>query len=132
MHVPVTGVIDAVLSRADGLQVACEAHSQLRRIEQQIRWASAKEDALSSAASEAGRSAIVSQVLLLRDTAANRSVVAQFGQLLELAYPVRHSDALAALKGEVPWPGAALIWCRVDGSRATILERPPRGIRLGR
>jgi transcriptional regulator with XRE-family HTH domain len=46
---PVRGVIDAVVSRSGDAVVAIEVHSELRRLEQQIRWAGEKADALPSA-----------------------------------------------------------------------------------
>src|SRR5262249_10708924 len=46
---PVRGVIDLVLEdRTRRVAVATEAHSELRRIEQQLRWAAAKADALAA------------------------------------------------------------------------------------
>lgn len=149
---PVHGVIDMVLE-ANGDVVSCEAHSQLRRLEQQIRWATLKADALeyllttpvrgsddrreghepSSPATSPTRSVLrVSRLLLLRSTRANRQVVSEFGDLLVTAYPARHEDVIAALTGEAPWPGHGLVWCSVEGGRAWLHERPPRGIKLGR
>ena len=44
---PVRGVIDVVLARpAAGRIVSLEAHSEIRRLEQQLRWATEKSDAL--------------------------------------------------------------------------------------
>ncbi len=131
VHEPVAGVIDAVLEREDGTIVACEAHSQLRRIEQQVRWASAKADALAGSGDDAP-AAPISRLLLLRSTAPNRAVVAEYQDLLRVAYPARARDTLASLTTGAPWPGASLLWCEADGSRARLLDTPPRGIRLGR
>ena len=127
VHRPVRGVIDLVLERADPPIVACEAHSDLRRLEQQVRWARAKSDALAEA-----RGVTVSRLLLLRSTARTRSVAAEFGSFLSAAYPARHEDAMSALRNGDPWPGDTIVWCRVERGRATILDRPPRGVRLGR
>jgi hypothetical protein len=140
------GVIDLVLEDAgERVVVACEAQSQLRRLEQQIRWVSMKADALAEARHSAGarhqadhgrgsdsQPAVVSRLLLLRSTQSNRHVVSEFGELLMTAYPARYADLIAALTGTAPWPGPGLVWCAVDGDSARILERPPRGIRLGR
>jgi transcriptional regulator with XRE-family HTH domain len=171
---PTRGVIDLVLEDAvEPAIVACEAQSQLRRLEQQIRWASMKADALSLARTEAraragarrwagggagssvdGESTAgpegtavgtegaavgteqtlleVSRLLLLRSTRTNRHVVMEHADLLAVAYPASHADLLAALCGTAPWPGPGLVWCGVDAAGARILDRPPRGVRLGR
>lgn len=152
------GVIDLVLEDAgEPVVVACEAQSQLRRLEQQVRWASMKADALGDARhsararhqTETRQSAqarhqaddghgsdsqpeVVSRLLLLRSTQSNRHVVSEFGELLMTAYPARYADLIAALTGTAPWPGPGLVWCAVDGEDERILERPPRGVRLGR
>jgi hypothetical protein len=133
---PVRGVIDLVLEDArGGSVVAGEAHSELRRLEQQLRWSRAKADALGMARSASGGDetpTTVGRLLLLRSTARTRATVAQYGDLVAAAYPARSMDAYAALTGDAPWPGDALLWCRVEDGHATVLERPPRGIRAGR
>src|SRR5215210_9458263 len=50
VHRPARGVIDVVLERDDddGLTVAVEVHSQLRRLEQLLRWANLKRESLPS------------------------------------------------------------------------------------
>jgi transcriptional regulator with XRE-family HTH domain len=138
---PVRGVIDVVLDDStDGPIVACEAHSELRRLEQQLRWSRSKADALrlaraglpdgSSGSVETSRP--VSRLLLLRSTARNRASVTEYADLVAAAYPARTADAFAALTRDSPWPGDALLWCRVEDGQATILDRPPRGITVGR
>lgn len=151
---PVRGVIDMVLEATHGIDVvSCEAQSQLRRLEQQVRWATMKADALEelittrlrhrdarpeaqgSSAPEIGppRSPVrVSRLLLLRSTRANRHVVREFADLLATAYPARHEDLVASLTGDAPWPGHGLVWCSVEGGRAWLHARPPRGITVGR
>jgi transcriptional regulator with XRE-family HTH domain len=134
---PVQGVIDLVLYALGEPRVATEAQSDLRRIEQQVRWSRAKADALGdSAADDRGAPEAparpVSRLLLLRSTARTRAVVAQHAELLRAAYPARAADAHAALTGEAAWPGDAILWCRIEGGRATLLEGPPRGITVGR
>lgn len=151
---PVRGVIDMVLETIGGVDVvSCEAQSQLRRLEQQVRWATMKADALEElmATQIRGRHArpegqspaspptgpphsrvSVSRLLLLRSTRANRQVVSEFGDLLATAYPARHEDVIAALTSDAPWPGHGLVWCSVEGGRAWLHERPPRGIKVGR
>lgn len=129
---PVTAAIDGVLqSTRDTTWVATEMQSRLRRIEQQIRWANVKADALAAQRSSVPPEA-TSRLLLLRSTTETRAVVAQYGDLLQLAYPAPIADTLASLRGDRPWPGPALLWCRISSGRAEILETPPRGIRLGR
>ena len=126
----VRGVIDLVLTRRlDGLRVACECHSELRRLEQVLRRVSEKTQALG--ASLDGRGA-VSSLLLLRSTAHARTVAAAYGTTLEAAFPARSLDVLHALAGDAAWPGPAIVWARVERGRATIVERPPRGVRVGR
>jgi transcriptional regulator with XRE-family HTH domain len=131
---PVRGVVDLVLDADDEPVVACEAESELRRIEQQVRWAGAKADALASARERddgtSGR--LVGRLLLLRSTTRNRAVVAQYAEVVAAAYPARAIDAYASLAGGSPWPGDALLWCRVENGQAVVLDRPPRGIRVGR
>jgi transcriptional regulator with XRE-family HTH domain len=142
---PVRGVIDAVLEDpSEPVLVATEAQSELRRIEQQVRWSQAKADAL--AASHAttqvrpgpaadpggGPAAPVSRLLLLRSTRATRAVAHEYADLLAVSYPARHADLVAALTGSAPWPGSGIVWCVVEGGRGRLLDRPPRGITLGR
>ena len=133
---PVRGVIDLALVATEEPTVACEAQSQLRRIEQQIRWSKAKAEALAMArgaeGEDGGQAARpVSRLLLLRSTVRTRAVVAEYAELIAAAYPARAVDAYAALTGEARWPGDALLWCRVENGQATILPRPPRGITVG-
>lgn len=101
---PLKGVIDLVLESADPSDplVTTEAQSELRRLEQQIRWTHAKSEALAEAH---GRTA--SPLLLVRNTRAMRTVVAENTATLRTAYPARAADAFAALTGAAPWPGAA-------------------------
>jgi transcriptional regulator with XRE-family HTH domain len=129
---PVKGWIDAVLDRRrTGDCVATECESGLYRIEQQVRWARAKADALALARSAEDRPAAVSQVLLLRSTPTTRSIAAAYSDVLTAAYPAPMVDALAALTGTAAWPGPAVIWCHADRSGARLLDHPPRGIRVG-
>jgi transcriptional regulator with XRE-family HTH domain len=133
---PVRGVIDLVLDDVVGdVCVACEAQSELRRLEQQVRWSRAKADALALARQgDADRTPerMVGRLLLLRSTERTRAIVSLYSGLVAAAYPARTRDAYAALTGTAPWPGDALIWCRVQSGRATVLEGPPRGIGVGR
>ncbi len=159
VHRPVRGVIDLVLDAAREPLLACEAHSELRRLEQQMRWLRAKADALAESGGrrstavlerryttgvEEGRAAAgvppgaatpggeVGRLLLLRSSVKARAVVAEYADLVATAYPARSRDAYAALTTEAHWPGDALLWCTVEGGRATVLVHPPRGIVVGR
>jgi transcriptional regulator with XRE-family HTH domain len=128
---PVHGVIDLVLEERGGTTtVATELHSQLRRVEQQVRWQAQKADALAVQPDQEGRS--VSRLLVLRNTQATRDVVRVAVATISAAYPARTIDATVSLREGTPWPGAAVVWMRVDGSGAVLLDTPPRGISVGR
>lgn len=131
---PVRGWIDLVAHDPEaGIVVAAEAHSQLRRIEQQVRWAKVKAEALEgggsselSAALDASTVTNVSRLLLLRSTRATRDLARVHAELLAAAYPASHARAVEALCGTAPWPGPAIVWLHVAGGVASILERAPR------
>jgi transcriptional regulator with XRE-family HTH domain len=126
---PVRGVIDLVLRR-EGVTIACEVQSELRRLEQVLRWSAEKAAALGDGSGPPGE---VSRLLVLRSTTATRVIARRFEGTLAAAYPATAIEALRALRrADRPWPGAAIIWARVEAGRATILERPPRGVHLGR
>jgi transcriptional regulator with XRE-family HTH domain len=135
---PVRGAIDLVLDDPEEpVTIAAEAHSQLRRLEQQIRWAGMKADALADGGARElgpvrGEITNISRLLILRVTAKNMEVVRTYDDLLAAAYPARHSDAVAALTGTQPWPGPALVWMDVANGRAALRSAPPRGIAVGR
>jgi transcriptional regulator with XRE-family HTH domain len=129
VYKPVRGVIDHVLEHREAPDtVATELQSQLRRVEQQIRWAKQKADALAELPAQRGRT--VSQLLVLRNTHAMREVARAAHETLLTAYPARTSDAVAALRGEQPWPGSAIVWRRLDEGKATLMDGPPRGVAL--
>ncbi len=129
---PARGVIDLVAhDRAAGIIVATEVQSELRRLEQQIRWSNEKAGSVPSAdfwrfVDDAPR---VDRLLVLRSTRANRALATRFGETLATAYPARADDAYRALTTpDAPWPGSALIWASVDGDQTRILERAPRSV----
>jgi transcriptional regulator with XRE-family HTH domain len=96
---PVRGSIDLVLDAIDEPIIACEAQSDLRRIEQQVRWFRANADALATTRQGdwAGEPAPrVDRLLLLRSTRRTRAIVAQYAELLEAAYPARAIDTCQA------------------------------------
>jgi transcriptional regulator with XRE-family HTH domain len=128
---PARGVIDAVLEdRGHSASVATELHSQLRRVEQQVRWHHAKADALAELPEQQGRR--VSRLLVLRNTAAMREVARAASELLTSSYPATSAAAVAALTGEAPWPGDAVVWMNLELGAATLLDGPPRGVPIGR
>lgn len=138
---PARGYIDAVLADLSSdvrLVIAAEVQSDLRRLEQQLRWAADKAESLPSASAWAflappdAAHPVISRLLVLRSTAVTRSVASQFPRVLETAYPARTSDIHHALTSEHLWPGAGILWARVEGGRATILHGPPRGVAIGR
>jgi transcriptional regulator with XRE-family HTH domain len=128
---PVRGVIDLVLTDRRGpTLLATELHSQLRRVEQQVRWAVQKEEALALLPDHAGRQ--VSRLLVLRNTAATREAVQAAARTLRAAYPARAADALTSLTGGAPWPGPTVLWAIVERGAARLMDGPPRGIVVGR
>jgi len=131
---PARGVIDTVLERpAERLLVATEAYSELRRLEQQIRWTADKAGSLgSSELVGAGEKPRVSRLLVLRSTEATRELARQFEATLGAAYPARARDVIASLRSGAAWPGPGLIWIRIEGDRVELLDGPPRGVTLGR
>ena len=134
---PVRGFVDLLLFSASASRaVAVEAHSDLRRLEQQLRWAAEKSDALPSSAiwtklqQQALAPLSVSRVLLLRSTARTRELVRTFSATLRAAYPADPLVLRRALTNvNVPWPGDGILWARVDGTETTILDGVPRGLR---
>lgn len=122
VHRPARGWIDVLLHEPrERIAVATEIESDLRRIEQVVRWSRAKADSLESWNGWAPieEPTAVSQLLLVRRTRANRTVATDFARQLAAAYPAHPDDAVAALTGTRTWPGAALVWVElgVDGLR---------------
>jgi transcriptional regulator with XRE-family HTH domain len=141
LEVPVTkpsrGVIDLVLKdRSSPVVVAAELQSELRRLEQQIRWTAEKADGLhqhlvADATSRAGL--VVSRLLILRSTMATRELARQYASTLSAAYPALTENVVSALTTpSTPWPGAGIVWVRIEDSRVTVLGHPPRGVTVGR
>jgi transcriptional regulator with XRE-family HTH domain len=135
---PVRGVIDVVVvGRREPLVIASEFNSELRRLEQQVRWHREKEESLPSADPwrfvTADEAPATSRLLVLRSTRMMRELARTFERTLRSAYPARAVDAFAALTSPTaPWSGPAIVWMTVDGPQATLLDRPPRGVSLGR
>ena len=124
---PVRGVIDLVLRRETEV-LACEVQSELRRVEHVIRWSSEKAAALNGTDAPAA-----SRLLVIRSTTQTREIARLFEATLRAAYPARTLDAFLALTtAGHSWRGPAILWARLEGGRVEILDRPPRGVRLGR
>jgi transcriptional regulator with XRE-family HTH domain len=131
---PVRGVIDAVLERpVERLFVATEAYSELRRLEQQIRWSADKAASLGSSDLVGPANDFeMSRLLVLRSTAATRELARRFESTLRAAYPARAVDVIRALRDGARWPGPGIVWIRIEGERVDLLQGPPRGVVLGR
>jgi transcriptional regulator with XRE-family HTH domain len=136
VHRPARGVIDVVVhDQPAGVVVATEVQSELRRLEQQVRWSNEKAESLPSA--DFWRfvegSPRIDRLLLLRSTRSNRRLAERFGETLRVAYPSNPIDAYQALSSpDVPWPGSALLWAEVDRDQAKILDHRPRNVSVGR
>lgn len=132
---PVRGVIDLVLrDRTYGDLVAGEGHSRLHTVEGQLRHASGKADSLPSARGWPWSDTIdappASRLLVLRSCAAMHDLVRALPTTFATAYPADTERAVAALTGpHERWPGAAIVWVRVDGSRTRLLRGIPPALR---
>jgi transcriptional regulator with XRE-family HTH domain len=113
---PARGWIDVVLHEPrDGLLVAVEIQSALPRLEQLLRWSQQKASSLTSwdGFAHLGPISATSNLLVVRSTRATRSVGSEFARQLQSAYPAHPQDAMSALTGIHPWPGAAVLWVDV-------------------
>ncbi|MBI2782459.1 MAG: helix-turn-helix transcriptional regulator [Chloroflexi bacterium] len=117
---PARGWIDVVLHEPrEALVAAVEIESDIRRLEQQLRWARMKADSLpsSDAWPRHGDPPRTSQLLIVRRTRATRQTALEFARQLALAYPAHPEDALAALTGTAAWPGSAMLWAQINLDR---------------
>lgn len=125
---PVRGWVDLALhDPGAGLVVASELESELRRIEQLIRWSTEKAEALAalpvwSQSADQGARTQVSRLLVVRWTRANREAAAAARRTLGAAYPADPRDALNSLTGTAAWPGPAMIWARIDRGQPALLD----------
>jgi len=124
---PARGWIDLVLHEPrEAVIVATEIESDIRRVEQQVRWATMKAESLPSSdiwpqdGGGAGEPRI-SQLLIVRRTRSTRQKALEFAAQLALAYPAHPEDALAAVTGTKQWPGAAMIWAEINPERVRFL-----------
>lgn len=128
---PERGWIDLVLlDRSEPLVIATEVQSSLNRLEQLLRWALAKADSLPSAAAwpfgpPAAELPRIGRLLVIRETAATRTVAAAFERTIRAAYPADPELAHLALRGDVPWPGAAVLWATDRSHRGIELRARP-------
>lgn len=123
---PVRGWIDVVLhAEREGCVVATEIQSDLRRLEQLLRWFPEKVAALPS---WEGWPHLIevnqrSSLLIVRSTKATRAIGREFERQLAAAYPAHPADAIAALTGTTSWPGAALVWAEIEPDRVRFISR---------
>ena len=141
VEVPVTepsrGVIDLVLTdRLSQVVVAVEVQSELRRLEQQLRWIAEKADGLSTRLADARRLANpgeVSRLLVLRSTVTTREIARRYETMLATSYPARTRDVIQALTTSTArWPGAGIVWMHIHGTDTTLMPHPPPHVSLGR
>ncbi len=123
---PSRGWIDALFhdARAE-TAVATEIQSDLRRLEQLLRWFPEKVASLPSweGWAQLGPVATTSQLLIVRSTKASRQVGREFERQLAAAYPAHPADGIAALTGTAPWPGSALVWAEIEPDRVRFIGR---------
>lgn len=132
---PVRGFIDLVFdSERRNTIVATEVETRLDRLEQQIRRADEKTRSLASSElwGRLDGDRKVHRLLVLRSTTTTREIARRFEATLRTAYPVRTADVHAALIGDAAWPGDGILWADVRADAVRILDRPPRGVALGR
>jgi transcriptional regulator with XRE-family HTH domain len=132
---PARGFIDLVLDRDVPPDiVATEVQTRLDRLEQTLRWT--KDKAASLPSSDLWRDRIddptVHRLLILRSTASTRELARRFEGTLRAEFPATAAAVYRALTENSPWPGHGILWADVRGDTATILDRPPRGIAVGR
>ncbi len=123
---PSRGWIDLVLhAERDSQVVAAEIQSDLRRVEQLLRWFPEKVASLPSWEGWAhlGGGTQPSRLLIVRSTKATRAIGRQFQRQLTEAYPAHPADAIAALTGAARWPGDALIWAEIEPTRVRFIAR---------
>ena len=131
---PARGRVDVALhDPAAAVVIATEVHSQVRRLEQQLGWARMKAESLPSADLwRYAENPVIGQLLILRNTRATRELARNVEATLRAAYPAPARDVFAAVVGTAAWTGNGLLWADVSGEAVRILDRPPRGVMLGR
>jgi transcriptional regulator with XRE-family HTH domain len=133
---PSRGVIDLVLhDQVAPVSVSSEAYSDLRRLEQQLRWSAEKADGLRQKLSDENpaEEREISRLLILRSTVRTRELARQYRSTLEAAYPARTADVVRALTSAgASWPGPGIVWVHLHGRRSSLMRFPPTGVQLGR
>jgi transcriptional regulator with XRE-family HTH domain len=124
---PSRGWIDTALHDAGaGRILATELQSELRRLEQLIRWHAAKADSLPSWDGWqhlSGGEPAIGRLLVVRRTRTTQAVAVEFARQLRVAYPAHPDDALASLTTPLtPWPGNAMVWSEIAGGRTRLLS----------
>ena len=122
---PSRGWIDALLHEPrERLALAAELQSELRRLEQLIRWSGEKAASVPSwdGWDSLGDEPRIDRLLIVRRTRVSREVAAAHDRQLRVAFPAHPDDAAAALTGTAPWPGPALVWSVVDGRGARLVS----------
>jgi len=120
---PAKGWIDLVLhDPVERVALATEIQSELRRLEQLVRWSADKADSLPSWEGwlRLYPEPSTSRLLLVRRTRATLAIAREFARQLRVAYPAHPDDAIAALAGTAPWPGPALVWVVLEGARSRL------------
>ena len=110
---PARGWIDlGLFSRSRNVLVAVEIQSQLRRLEQMVRWSEEKARSLPSWDGwlPLGNEPAISRLLVVRATRATRAVAHEFGRVLRTAFAAHPLDAMASLQMGDAWPGPAVLW----------------------
>jgi len=129
VRAPARGWIDVVFNEPrERVVLPSEIQSELRRLEQILRWSAEKAESLPSWAGWAALAPpgtappAISRLLLVRRTRATRTVASELERQLRVAYPAHPDDAIAALTGMQPWPGAALLWVAIEPGRVRLVE----------
>jgi len=129
----VRGVADLVLDeRTARMTIVGEAQSEFRGLEERIRWFAEKTEAISERLKRDGRPREVSRLLIILSTVNTREMARRYAATLSAAYPASSTAVFDALTGTSTWPGAGIIWVRLDRGVAELLRRPPRGVVVGR
>jgi transcriptional regulator with XRE-family HTH domain len=121
---PSRGWIDLGLHDATAsVFLATELQSELRRLEQVVRWSAEKAASLPSwdGWSHLGDEPVISRILIVRRTRATREIASALEHQLRVAYPAHPAEALAALTGTAVWPGPSLLWVVLDGKRSRVV-----------
>jgi transcriptional regulator with XRE-family HTH domain len=121
---PSRGWIDLLLHEPrERILIAAEIVSMLHRLEQLIRWSATKAESLPSwdGWAHLPDPPTIGRLLVVRRTRANRQVARELERQLRVSYPAHPDDAIAALTGTTPWPGAALVWAEVAAGRARLV-----------